>query len=56
LPDPTAVNANIELYAAAMAEVARTNGVQFVDLVAPSKALFDEAARQGKSLTVNGTT
>lgn len=53
-PDPAAVNANVELYAAAMAEVAKANGVQFVDLVAPSRELFAEAAKSGKSLTING--
>jgi azurin len=52
--DPEKNNANIALYAAAMAEVARANGVAFVDLLAPSRQLFAEAAKQGRSLTING--
>jgi glucose/arabinose dehydrogenase/azurin/lysophospholipase L1-like esterase len=53
-PDPTATNANVQLYAAAMAEVAKANGVQFVDLFAPTKDLFAAAAKEGKSLTLDG--
>jgi azurin/lysophospholipase L1-like esterase len=53
-PDPAPINANLELYAAAMAEVAKANGVQFIDLFTPSKRLYDDAAKQGKSLTING--
>ena len=52
-PDPSANNKNIALYAAAMAEVAKANGVQFVDLFAPSQTLYAQAAREGKSLTHN---
>ncbi|MGB7159926.1 MAG: PVC-type heme-binding CxxCH protein [Tepidisphaeraceae bacterium] len=50
-PDPTAMNANIALYTTAMAEVAKANGVAFVDLFGPSAAQYLAAARP---LTVNG--
>jgi glucose/arabinose dehydrogenase/azurin len=53
-PDPTANNANIALYAAAMAQVARDNGVPFVDLLAPSQQMFAAAAKRKQSLTING--
>jgi glucose/arabinose dehydrogenase/azurin len=53
-PDPTANNANLRLYAAAVGDVARANDVQFVDLFEPSVQLFAQAARGGESLTVNG--
>ncbi len=53
-PDPTANNANIKEYAAAMSQVARNNGVPFVDLFAPSQQMFAAAARSGQSLTLNG--
>ena len=36
LPDPSATNERLELYTAAMAEVARADGVAFVDLFAPT--------------------
>src|SRR5690606_9273990 len=42
------------LYTAAMAEVAKANGVSFVDLFAPSQQAYAEAARENKSLTING--
>ncbi len=51
LPDPAATNERLKLYTAAMAEVARADGVAFVDLFTPSPALF-EAARG--PLTING--
>ncbi|HET6250226.1 MAG TPA: plastocyanin/azurin family copper-binding protein [Tepidisphaeraceae bacterium] len=54
LPDPTVVNANVELYAAAMAEVAKANGVLYVDLTAPTKGLYADAAKAGHMLTTNG--
>ncbi|MFM1748827.1 MAG: hypothetical protein RLZZ188_2493 [Verrucomicrobiota bacterium] len=61
LPDPNfehkpQVNANLETYTRAMAEVARDlAGVTFVDLFTPSKRLFEEAARKGEPpLTING--
>jgi len=53
-PDPAANNANIQLYATAMAEVARNNGVPFVDLFGPSQQMFAEAAKGAESLTING--
>ena len=53
-PDPTANNRNLELYAAAMAEVARENDVQFVEILQASRKLFAEAAARNRSLTVNG--
>ena len=37
-----------------MAEVARRNGVPFVDLFAPSQQMFAAAAKRGTSLTING--
>lgn len=53
-PDPAKINENLRDYAAAMADVARANGVQFVNLLNPSQELFANAARQGQSLTANG--
>ena len=53
-PDPQPNNANLSDYTAAMAEVARANGVPFVDLFGPSQQLYAEAAKQGRSLTING--
>ena len=53
-PDPAANNENIALYAKAMAEVAAANQVQFVELFTVSQRLFAEAAKNGKSLTING--
>lgn len=50
-PDPTANNRNLRNYTAAMAEVARENDVQFVDLYAPSEKLF---AKAKSPLTHNG--
>jgi glucose/arabinose dehydrogenase/mono/diheme cytochrome c family protein len=44
-------NKNIALYTAAMAEVAKANNVQFVDLFNPSKDLFAKSATR---LTING--
>ena len=51
LKDPAANNANLALYTAAMAEVAKANNVPFVDLFAASQKLY-AAARQ--PLTFNG--
>ena len=51
LPDPQANNANLQLYTAAISEIARANSVQFVDLFTPSQALYATANPQ---LTVNG--
>jgi lysophospholipase L1-like esterase len=53
-PDPQAINTNLQNYTAAMAEVAKANNVQFVDLFTPSQAAFKDAAAQGRSLTING--
>ncbi len=52
-PDPAKNNANIGLYTSAMRDVAAANAVQFVDLYGASLNLYNEAAQQGKSLTVN---
>ncbi|MDQ3440472.1 MAG: GDSL-type esterase/lipase family protein, partial [Planctomycetota bacterium] len=54
IPDPAAMNANIKPYAAAMAEVARSNDVPFVDLFAPTQQLYADAAKRNESLTTNG--
>ena len=53
LPNPAANNANLEIYAAALAEVAKANQVPFVDLFASSQQLYTEAAKEGRSLTFN---
>ena len=54
LPDPSANNSRLQDYTSAMADVAKANGVQFVDLFKPSQELYATAARDGRSLTVNG--
>jgi putative heme-binding domain-containing protein len=51
LPDGSDVNTRLELYTAAMAEVARANHVPFVDLYQPTRELYEKAA---KPLTING--
>jgi putative heme-binding domain-containing protein len=51
LPDPAQTNQRLEAYTAAMREVARANGVPFVDLYHPSKELY---ARSVEPLTING--
>ena len=53
-PDPAPLNANLKLYTEAMAEVAKANDVQFVDLFDPSRKLYADAAKKGQSLTING--
>ncbi len=53
-PDPAPLNTNLQNYAQAMAEVAKANDVQFVDLYTPSLRVFEDAAKQGQSLTMNG--
>ena len=50
-PDGAANNKNLAIYTAAMSEVAKANGVQFVDLFAASQAAYAQAARP---LTING--
>jgi glucose/arabinose dehydrogenase/lysophospholipase L1-like esterase len=52
-PDPVANNANLKLYAAAMAEVAKTENVPFVDLYDISAKLYAAGAPAGKFLTFN---
>jgi putative heme-binding domain-containing protein len=51
LPDGSDNNRRIELYTAAMAQVAKANHVLFVDLFQPSRALY---AKASKPLTING--
>jgi hypothetical protein len=51
LPDGRENNANIRLYTAAMAELARAHGVAFVDLFAPTERMMREDERP---LTING--
>lgn len=50
-PEPSTNNGNLRLYTAAMAEVAKANDIQFVDLFAPSLDLYAKAKRP---LTHNG--
>lgn len=52
-PDPAANNENLRKYTAAMAGVARANGVPFVDLFSMSETLYAQAAKQKQSLTFN---
>ncbi len=49
--EPAANNTNLQNYSAAMAEVAKANDVQFVDLFAPSQELYKSAKQP---LTHNG--
>ncbi len=51
LPDGRENNARLELYTRAMSDVAAARGVRFVDLFAPTKALYAQAA---SPLTVDG--
>lgn len=51
LPDPAPNNTNLQNYTAAMAEVAKANDVQFVDLFAVSQELYKTAKQP---LTHNG--
>ncbi len=57
-PDPTANNTNLQNYTAAMAEVAKANDVQFVDLFTASQQLYKSAKQplthNGIHLTVAG--
>lgn len=50
-PDPTENNHNIKYYVDAMAEVAKANGVQFIDLYTPSLEAY---AKAKQPLTING--
>ncbi len=51
LPDGSANNKRLEMYTAAMAEVARANNITFVDLFHPTKELY---AKNKQPLTING--
>src|SRR5436190_1831353 len=51
LPDGTSNNVNLKLYTGAMAEVAKQNGVLFVDLYTPSRELY---AKSSAPLTIDG--
>ena len=53
-PDPSALNTNLHNYAQAMAEVAKANGVRYVDLFTPSEKGYAEAAAKGDQWTTNG--
>ncbi len=52
-PDPKANNENIANYTAAMAEVAKAEGVLLVNLFTISQELYAQAAKKGESLTMN---
>lgn len=51
-PDPKENNENLQQYTSAMAEVAKANGAQFIDLFTPSLELYKKAKDQ--SYTING--
>jgi glucose/arabinose dehydrogenase/lysophospholipase L1-like esterase len=51
LPDGRENNARLELYTRAMGEVARAQGVVFVDLFTPSRRLYEDTTAP---LTING--
>ncbi len=51
LPDGQDNNARLKLYSAAMGDVAKANGVRFVDLFAPTAAMFAAASAPH---TING--
>jgi glucose/arabinose dehydrogenase/lysophospholipase L1-like esterase len=51
LPDGFTNNINLKLYTEAIAEVAKQNGILFVDLYTPSLELY---AKSGKALTIDG--
>jgi putative heme-binding domain-containing protein len=51
LPDGKENNKRLEMYTQAMAEVAKANGVTFVDLFHPTRELY---AKADKPLTING--
>ncbi len=53
MPDPSANNENLRRYSAAMAEVAKADGIQFVDLYARSQEGYAQAAKRKQSLTFN---
>ena len=49
-PEPERNNRNLKIYADAMAQAAKANGVTFIDLYAPTLDLYDKA---GKALTID---
>ncbi len=51
LPDGSANNSRLEMYTKAMAEVAKKNGVIFVDLFHPTREYY---VKSDKPLTING--
>ncbi len=53
MPPTEASNANLKKYTAAMAEVAKANGVPFIDLFQPSLDLYAQAAKKKQTLTFN---
>jgi len=53
-PDLDVNNTHLQNYTAAMAEVARENGVPFIDLYGPTEAFYQAAKTAGRSLTING--
>jgi len=53
-PDRSVNNANLRLYSAAIAEVAKDNGIAFADAFEPSLRLMAAASAKGRSLTING--
>ena len=52
--EPKKNNENLEKYSAAMAQVAKANGVPFIDIYSRSRELFIQAAKKKHSLTFNG--
>jgi glucose/arabinose dehydrogenase/lysophospholipase L1-like esterase len=54
LPDPKPINDNLQKYSAAMADIAKANGVLFVDLFNLSQPFYARAAKQKRPLTFNG--
>ena len=51
LPDPAATNERLKLYRAAVADVAKAEGVPFIDVFASTLSAYEEAT---KPLTING--
>lgn len=51
IPDPAANNANLQLYTAAMSEVAKANNVPFIDLFTISQKAYESSM---VPLTING--
>jgi putative heme-binding domain-containing protein len=56
-PDPSATNERLKLYSAAMGEVAKADGISFVDLFEPTLRLYARELRSSRPnppLTING--